>query len=80
MKGFGFITFADTESAQKAKDELHETDVFGTGNIRVNFAKPRVERGAGDRGDRGRRGGRDQGGEPNRKLFLGGLTGDETED
>ena len=48
FEGFGFIEYNDSESASKAKDELHETDIFGTGRtIRVNFAKPRGDRGGG---------------------------------
>ncbi|PIS15507.1 RNA-binding protein [Candidatus Roizmanbacteria bacterium CG09_land_8_20_14_0_10_41_9] len=46
-KGFGFVTFADEASAEKAVAEMHEKAVDGR-NIIVNVARPREER--GDRG------------------------------
>lgn len=46
-KGFGFVTFADEASAEKAVAEMHEKPVDGR-NIIVNVARPREER--GDRG------------------------------
>lgn len=53
-KGFGFVTFATEESAQKAM-EMDGKEVEGR-TIVVNVAKPRVERGGFNRsggGDRG---------------------------
>lgn len=46
-KGFGFVTFADEASAEKAVAEMHEKPVDGR-NIIVNVARPREER--SDRG------------------------------
>lgn len=42
-KGFGFVTFATEESADRAIQEMHERDVQGR-NIVVNKARPREER------------------------------------
>ena len=39
-KGFGFVEMADTQSAQKAIEELNGKVVAGR-NLRVNEAKPR---------------------------------------
>lgn len=44
-KGFGFVTFAKEEDAQKAL-EMHGREVEGR-TINVNIAKPREERGGG---------------------------------
>jgi RNA recognition motif-containing protein len=44
-KGFGFVTFAKEEDAQKAL-EMHGKEVEGR-TINVNIAKPREERGGG---------------------------------
>ncbi len=43
-KGFGFVTFANEEDAQKAQSEMDGKDVEGR-KIVVNFAKPREDRG-----------------------------------
>ena len=43
-KGFGFVTFATEEAAQKAQGEMDGKEVDGR-NIVVNFAKPREDRG-----------------------------------
>lgn len=42
-KGFGFITFKDEASAQKAIEELNGKDIEGR-KIVVNVARPRPER------------------------------------
>lgn len=42
-KGFGFVTFVDEASAQKAVDEANEKDFEGR-PLTVNIAKPREER------------------------------------
>lgn len=52
-KGFGFVTFADEASAEKAQSEMDGKDVEGR-TIVVNFAKPRENRSGG-----GFRGGND---------------------
>ena len=38
-KGFGFVTFADDSSAQKAIEEMNEKEMEGR-KIKVNEAKP----------------------------------------
>lgn len=50
-RGFGFVSFADAEQAQAAKDEMNGTDLDGR-SLRVDFA---TERGDGGRGSRGGR-------------------------
>jgi RNA recognition motif-containing protein len=47
-KGFGFIEMPDNSEAQKALDELDGKELDGR-NIKVNQAKPREERGGGNR-------------------------------
>lgn len=42
-KGFGFVTFAKEEDAEKALNEMNGKDVEGR-TIVVNFARPREER------------------------------------
>ena len=39
-KGYGFVTFADVEDAQSAKDRLHGS-LFGGSRIKVELAEPR---------------------------------------
>lgn len=57
-KGFGFVTFAEPEEAQKAVDTLNSSDLDGR-SIRVNIAtgERRTGGGGGFGGDRGDRGG-----------------------
>lgn len=43
-KGFGFITFAKEEEAQKAIEAMNEKEIEGR-KIVVNVAKPREDRG-----------------------------------
>jgi len=45
-KGFGFVRFATTEEAQKAKDEMDGKDIAGR-SVKVDFARPK--RDSGDR-------------------------------
>ena len=61
-KGFGFVTFATNESAEKAISELNDKEVEGR-NLKVNEAKPmdpnrprppRRDFGGGGGGGRGR--------------------------
>ena len=52
-RGFGFVTYADDESAAKAKEELHNSELDGR-TIRVDFATDQRDRkndrrGGGDR-------------------------------
>lgn len=42
-KGFGFVTFADDASAQRAVEEMAEKEIDGR-KIVVNVARPREER------------------------------------
>jgi RNA recognition motif-containing protein len=42
-KGFGFVTFADEESAKKAIAEMNEKEVQGRG-LKVNEARPMESR------------------------------------
>jgi len=42
-KGFGFVTFADDESAKKAISEMNGKEIQGRA-IKVNVAKPMEER------------------------------------
>ena len=42
-KGFGFVTFADDSSAQKAIEEMNEKEMEGR-KIKVNEAKPMESR------------------------------------
>ncbi len=53
-RGFGFVTFADDSSAEKASSVLDGSDLDGR-TIRVNEAQPRR-----DRGDNGYGGGRNR--------------------
>lgn len=49
-KGFGFVTVAGADQAQKAIDALNGTEVEGR-KIVVNVARPRVERSGGNGGN-----------------------------
>lgn len=42
-KGFGFVTFATEEDAQKAVDAMHEKEVEGRAIV-VNVARPKEEK------------------------------------
>lgn len=51
-KGFGFVTFTEETAAQSAISAMNEKEVQGR-KIVCNFAKPKEDRGTGDRrGDR----------------------------
>ena len=50
-KGFGFVTFAKKEDADKAMKEMNETELENR-KIVVNVAKPREERSTGFRPNR----------------------------
>lgn len=58
-KGFGFVTFADEASAEKAAAEMHGKDVEGR-KLVVNVARPREERPRFNRNRGGFGGGNDQ--------------------
>ena len=67
-RGFGFVTMASGEDAQKAIDGLNGKDLGGRA-LTVNVARPREDRPAGGGGGGGRRefgGGGDRGGRSNR--------------
>ena len=60
-RGFGFVTMASAEDAQKAIDGLNGKDMGGRA-LTVNIAKPREERPAGGGGGRREFGGGSGGG------------------
>ncbi len=61
-RGFGFVTFEDMESAEKAQEAMNGASLSGR-NIRVDFAKERERTGGGGRGGfSGRNGGGGGGG------------------
>ena len=77
-RGFGFVQYAEEESAQKAVKEMTDQDLDGK-VIRCDIAKdrPRGERGgfnrdSRDRYDRGDRGDRDRGYDRDRGDRYGG--------
>ena len=51
-RGFGFVTFADAETAAKAREELNNSDLDGR-SIRVDTATERPNRGGGGGGGGG---------------------------
>ena len=55
-RGFGFVEMPDDAEAQKAIDELNETDFEGK-TINVSVARPRTERTGGGGFNRGGGGG-----------------------
>jgi cold-inducible RNA-binding protein len=56
-RGFGFVEMASNEDGEKAIAALNGSQVGGR-TINVNEARPKTDRGGGDRGgDRGGRGG-----------------------
>ncbi|GJM19498.1 MAG: hypothetical protein DHS20C14_17110 [Phycisphaeraceae bacterium] len=55
-RGFGFVEFADAESARKAIEATNGQD-FGGRTLNVNEAKPREPRSGGGGGGRGGYGG-----------------------
>ncbi|MEE2835345.1 MAG: RNA-binding protein [Myxococcota bacterium] len=50
-RGFGFVTFADAETAAKAREELNNSELDGRA-IRVDTATERPSRGGGGGGFR----------------------------
>ena len=56
-RGFGFVQMPSKQEAQKAIEQLNQTDLMGR-TITVNEARPRVERPSGGGRDRGRDRGR----------------------
>jgi RNA recognition motif-containing protein len=64
-RGFGFVTMATAEEAQKAIDALNGASLDGR-NLTVNIARPKEEGSGGSGGGRGPRrefsGGRNRGG------------------
>ncbi len=45
-KGYGFVEFANTDDAEKAKEEMHEAEVNGR-SIKIDYARPRQENNEG---------------------------------
>ena len=69
-RGFGFVTMATPEEAEKAIQAMNGASIDGR-NLTVNLARPREERsGGGGGGDRGYRGGGGGGG--GRREYSGG--------
>jgi RNA recognition motif-containing protein len=54
-RGFGFVQMPSKQEAQKAIEQLNQTDLMGR-TINVNEARPRPERQTGGGRDRGRGG------------------------
>jgi RNA recognition motif-containing protein len=50
-KGFGFVEMSDDKSGQAAIDALNGAEIMGR-NLKVDQAKPRVDRDRGGSGDR----------------------------
>lgn len=74
-KGFGFVTMANDEDADKAIAELDSKE-YGGRALKVNEAKPREERsGGGGGGGRGGRGGYGGGGGGGGRGGRGGYGG-----
>jgi RNA recognition motif-containing protein len=73
-RGFGFVEMPDDSEAQKAIDELNETEFEGK-TISVNVARPRTERSnsgynrGGGNGGYNRGGGSSNGGGYNRNRY-----------
>src|SRR5688500_419375 len=65
-RGFAFVEMVSDEDAQKAIDQLNNTD-FGGRNLTVNEARPKTAGGAGGGGGRGGGGGYGGGGGGGRK-------------
>jgi len=64
-KGFGFVTFADDESAKKAIAEMNDKEIEGR-KLKVNEARPMEDR--PPRRDGGNRGGGGFGGGQRRRF------------
>lgn len=60
-KGFGFVTFADSESANAAKEELNGTEYQGR-KLQIDNARENTERSSSGGGGRGGYGGGGGGG------------------
>jgi len=72
-KGFGYIEFADVDSAKKALEALNQTEIDGR-KVRLDFSQPRDASGGGGRGGRGGFGG-DRGGRGGGRGGFGGDRG-----
>jgi len=83
-KGFGFVEFADAADAEHALNNMKAVEIAGRVVILDRAGQGRDGGGGGDRGNGGRDSGRDRdsrndGMEP-KKLFIGHLSPDATED
>jgi len=83
-KGFGFVEFADAADAEYALNNMKAVEIAGRVVILDRAGQGRDGGGGGDRGNGGRDGGRDRdsrndGMEP-KKLFIGHLSPEATED
>lgn len=77
-KGFGFVTFDESNSVNKV---LEDTHTIQGRSVEPQRAKPRERGGAGGAGGGfgGGRSNRDQDQEPVKKLYIGGIDEDMTE-
>jgi hypothetical protein len=79
LRGFGFVTMADRESAEKAIAKMDQSELDGR-TIRVNESRPKGERGPGGGGGSGGGGGGfNASGKEEVKLYVGNLSFDTAE-
>lgn len=71
-RGYGYVTFATAEAAQKAVDTLHDVAV-GDRNMRVEISVPREAAPRADKKPRGGAGGGGKPAEPTNRLFVGNV-------
>ena len=76
LRGFGFVTMADRESAEKAIAKMDQSELDGR-TIRVNESRPKGERGPGL--GPGGAGGFNPSGKEEVKLYVGNLSFDTAE-
>eukprot|EP00565_Helicotheca_tamesis_P002227 CAMPEP_0185735830 /NCGR_PEP_ID=MMETSP1171-20130828/26265_1 /TAXON_ID=374046 /ORGANISM="Helicotheca tamensis, Strain CCMP826" /LENGTH=217 /DNA_ID=CAMNT_0028406263 /DNA_START=21 /DNA_END=670 /DNA_ORIENTATION=+ len=77
-RGFGFVTFADKESADNAVAKLNDTELDGR-TIRVNESRPPGARSGGGGGGGGGGGAFNADGAADVKLYVGNLSFDTDE-
>lgn len=78
-KGFGYVEFASSDSAAKAKEQMHQYELDGR-PLNVDFSTPRANQNSGAKqNERAKRFG-DKQSAPNNTLFIGNLSFDATND